>query len=393
MSPQQRRGGDRQRQPRRSRRPTLTSGSAIRDPRRADFAAMATEAMAAHGLPCLVGTGGGGLGVYASRSITAGERVAFERPFALTVSRAARLHRCAVCLADSRPKRASWTRVCNNCHTQAYCSEQCAAAAAECHTNIECEALAAAASDPTIDEDTADTVTQAIRILTAKASGLERDVGPAGVLSYAAYTERLVGITPSTPAARADLEATCTQALRALPEPARVPRTELYDLLERHSCNLYGVTGQAGEDVASASFVGLLHLFNHSCFPNVLFDSVGMCRAPPGDAAPPTFSLVALSDVAEGEELCISYTSSAEGPTARSDHLQEHYGFRCSCVRCSCEDVTEELAYCEILDALRCASDECGSGLSVRCTRDNGAAALRCVHCGSVWEIDDDRCA
>ena len=46
----------------------------------------------------------------------------------------------------------------------------------------------------------------------------------------------------------------------------------------RHQCNLYGVTGRAGEDKASASFVGFLHLFNHACCPNVVFDSATPSR-------------------------------------------------------------------------------------------------------------------
>ena len=143
----------------------------------------------------------------------------------------------------------------------------------------------------------------------------------------------------------------------------------------RHQCNLYGVTGRAGEDKASASFVGFLHLFNHACCPNVVFDSatpsrpatLQAARRPacarlrarpaaglllPRPAAPPQpfrgherapsplsreqeaplFTLVALFDVAEGEELCISCTpprvvapaAALRDATSRASRVRRH---------------------------------------------------------------------
>eukprot|EP00325_Prymnesiales_sp_UTEX-LB-985_P032366 CAMPEP_0174717748 /NCGR_PEP_ID=MMETSP1094-20130205/27099_1 /TAXON_ID=156173 /ORGANISM="Chrysochromulina brevifilum, Strain UTEX LB 985" /LENGTH=394 /DNA_ID=CAMNT_0015917735 /DNA_START=202 /DNA_END=1383 /DNA_ORIENTATION=+ len=365
-----------------------TGGSGVRDPRGPLFAAEASQTMQVEQLPCRVSSGSGGLGVYASRSISAGERVAFERPLALTISHNARAHFCAVCLADSRrssPPLKCWTLQCETCHTQYYCSDSCAAAIAARHGGTECTALLAASSDPAVDDDTVDTVAQAIRILADRANGISTDVGPAGCFGYAAYAERLVAITPSTSSARECLRTTVDVTLRALPEEARVPPAELHELLERHSCNLYGVTGRAGEDVASASFVGLFHLFNHACCPNVVFDSGSGWRqsSAVGDGSPSTFSLIALTDIAQGSELCISYTSSAEGPTLRSDHLSEHYGFRCTCHRCTCDDVNVELDYSEMLERLRCAEEECGSGLSVPCGDEGPLGFLRCVHCGT----------
>ena len=98
-----------------------------------------------------------------------------------------------------------------------------------------------------------------------------------------------------------------------------------------------------GEDKASASFVGFLHLFNHACCPNVVFDSALPAQPATAEAAP-LFALRALTDVPEGAELCISYTSSAEGPVARAAHLEEWYGFKCLCARCQCDDPLQELA-------------------------------------------------
>lgn len=99
------------------------------------------------------------------------------------------------------------------------------------------------------------------------------------------------------------------------------------------------------QEVASASFVGVLHLFNHACNPNVAFDSkayfdsrnqTSKAACNSGNASGgggaashfnlPRFSIVALRDVPEGGELCMSYTSTADGPNERREHLWEHYG-------------------------------------------------------------------
>ena len=41
-----------------------------------------------------------------------------------------------------------------------------------------------------------------------------------------------------------------------------MPPAELFDVLNRHQCNVYGVLGAGNADVALASFVGAFHLFN-----------------------------------------------------------------------------------------------------------------------------------
>ena len=192
----------------------------------------------------------------------------------------------------------------------------------------------AKASQATIEEDDFDTVAQAIRILADRAHQRIVDAGPAGLVGWEdSYTERLVGVTPGTDEARMALRRIASATLDALPSEARISSAELLDVLERHSCNLYGVTGAGGEDVAGASFVGFFHLFNHACCPNVVFDSARQVAPAMPDGAAPSFALVALEDISKGAEMSISYTSSAEGPAQRSEHLREHYGFDCGCAR------------------------------------------------------------
>ncbi len=65
-------------------------------------------------------------------------------------------------------------------------------------------------------------------------------------------------------------------------------------------------------------------LMNHSCTPNV---QVAYMR---GDHAG---ALLALRDLAPGEELCINYVDVRNPEPLRRVDL-EHYGFRCRCARC-----------------------------------------------------------
>jgi hypothetical protein len=67
-------------------------------------------------------------------------------------------------------------------------------------------------------------------------------------------------------------------------------------------------------------------MFNHSCSPNV-------CRVRRGR----DLVFVALEDVKEGDELCISYVPSNQGRDERRAVLQRHFGFDCTCPLCMCD--------------------------------------------------------
>lgn len=66
---------------------------------------------------------------------------------------------------------------------------------------------------------------------------------------------------------------------------------------------------------------------NHSCDPcaSVQVNNQGMIE------------LLALRDIADGEEVTISYVSSSSSFQERQDTLQQHYGFVCVCSRCQQE--------------------------------------------------------
>lgn len=70
-------------------------------------------------------------------------------------------------------------------------------------------------------------------------------------------------------------------------------------------------------------------LFNHSCAPNL--------NVQYSTANDETLSVVALRDIAAGEELTISYIDTALPNAVRQQQLFEHYLFECGCPRCVTE--------------------------------------------------------
>jgi len=168
--------------------------------------------------------------------------------------------------------------------------------------------MVAADRDSSIDEDCEGVVTQVIRILCDRQYDRKVDVGAGGCLDYAAYAARLVATKPSCADARAVQSRSARAALRAVDTPAcpiqPPPGAEIQDLILRHQCNLYGVCGAGGELIGEASFAGFFHLFNHSCAPNLIFDSAGR-RYGLASSTPyiqtPEFDLLAARDIAGGE--------------------------------------------------------------------------------------------
>lgn len=65
-------------------------------------------------------------------------------------------------------------------------------------------------------------------------------------------------------------------------------------------------------------------MFNHSCLPNAVYYTIR-----------DRMVVRAIAAVAAGEELCINYLGRVNlSPVQlRQDHLEEGYGFTCSCIR------------------------------------------------------------
>ena len=226
--------------------------------------------------------------------------------------------------------------------------------------------------------DVGDLVDQAVALLAMRRDAGVVETLPGVRCDYASYRGRLDRIARTKATGEAIRRAT-KAALRAVPEAARVPPAELFDVLNRHQCNVYGVLGAGNADVALASFVGAFHLFNHSCCPNLVFDCVPREIV---DDGPPRFALVALTAIEEGAELCHCYAPSAAGPSVRRAYLRQHHGFECTCARCGCDDPADELDFEERLERARCPLPGCGTGLSYQLA----GGRRRCVQCGGTWD-------
>ena len=166
--------------------------------------------------------------------------------------------------------------------------------------------------------------------------------------------------------------------------------------------------GPAGASLGLASFLGAMHLFNHSCCPNAAFDCRPFVQAADGrptkvlpsasDAVDGTgvglvFAMRALVDIPKGREVLHCYAGSADGPARRQQYVLDHHGFECACERCSCDDPGDEAELAERLDAMRCIRIGCGTGLSyplLPAAAPKGATRRRCVHCGGVWDEESD---
>ena len=336
---------------------------------------------------------GRGFGLVATIPLPAGSVVVCERPFSLTVSHRHRHQVCAVCLADSRTSEdgelRGWRLCCANCKIVHFCSEQCALSSAAvgaepAHGQQECTALAACRFSSS-DGEAADLTAQAVRILCHRLSGQRFAPFESAKLqtSYSSYFERLHGF-PRDKRSSERLMQSATAALKAMPDGDCVPAKELFELLNRHQANVYGILAHGAEELALASFVGLLHLFNHSCAPNLVFDCRN--RASLGEA--PKFAVVTLRAVQAGEELTHCYAGSADPRNVRQAWLRTHHGFECDCPRCSTDtDMADEMDMTERLESMRCRRPECGTGLSYRI--GSSAGLLRCIQCGGEWEQED----
>lgn len=93
---------------------------------------------------------------------------------------------------------------------------------------------------------------------------------------------------------------------------------------------------------------------NHSCSPNVV---VLYKQQRSNDAQMPLVAYcVALRDIQEGEELCISYIDSSVSYSERQEALA-NYGFQCECVKCLREASAGD-QHCELPEEVKDFDDE-----------------------------------
>ena len=382
---------------------TAVVARAAHDPRPASFAAETTAALQREGFPCSVETGAGGLAVFATRPILAGETILVERPLTLTVSPKVRMRVCAVCLADSQAQgHEAWARRCEVCMVPYYCSDECAAAGRALHAAVECPALVAALQATDIHLGSFETIARAVRILADGVGGRKVHVGATGTHNAAeALSQRLVRVKPPTTAESRACMRSALAALRVVPTSAHVPAARLVEGLAAQTCNSVDVPGPSrGMVLGTACFGGACQLLNHACRPNVVLDAAQPVAGPMADGSAPAFAVRALEDIASGAELTLAYAR--ESPSL----LLREYGFACACDRCKRRGgAVADREFREWEERLRCPPPGCGCGFGVPVSPStsgvdpssggcSSAAAtlpprpskrLRCAGCAHQW--------
>ena len=118
---------------------------------------------------------------------------------------------------------------------------------------------------------------------------------------------------------------------------------------QQKACNDFGeLVSNAFPDIIGYSYCPLLGFINHSCCPNVVFDtcwatgsnlvgflqwsSKGICSL--SSRIPLFFKIVALKTICPGEELFLSYIDETLSLAQRTRLLKFHYDFVCRCSKC-----------------------------------------------------------
>jgi hypothetical protein len=136
------------------------------------------------------------------------------------------------------------------------------------------------------------------------------------------------GATASTAATAASTTAASAAAARADAVPAGSKEKkdatagQYAEALGTRRSNAVGMYNEYGDEIG-LSLLPVLCLVNHSCLPN--------CQQVTADGA---CSLLALRDIAPGEELSYSYVSLLGAVEERQGSLLKNWGFTCRCARC-----------------------------------------------------------
>lgn len=122
-------------------------------------------------------------------------------------------------------------------------------------------------------------------------------------------------------------------------------KTDVDELIDTLYVTLSDTVGQFLNNEGSGLYLTQSKI-NHSCKPNVEI------RFPFSNNV---LQVVALRDIAEGEEICISYLDECElnrSRHSRQKYLEENYLFACECEKCQEEidqpDVTSDEEECEM---------------------------------------------
>ena len=134
-------------------------------------------------------------------------------------------------------------------------------------------------------------------------------------------------------------------------------------------------------------------LFNHDCIPNACrFDYVDTSE--PGDEHNTDIVIRLIKDVAQGEEVCISYFRIGRDYATRKRILMEDYGFTCGCDRCKVEaswtngqdqGQNSDLPHVRFLNKYVCDRKNCAGTLAPLPPKDGAPSnVLECNFCENL---------
>jgi hypothetical protein len=151
-------------------------------------------------------------------------------------------------------------------------------------------------------------------------------------LSLGAVDGVLAQLAPFAAASRADAAAAAAGVPPPPPPPpATVPRHDLFIA----ACSLNALGALVDEDAPAdrrrvPMVCAVAAMINHSCMPNCSYEGYYDTAA-----AAPGMRVYAEEDIAEGEEVSISYVPRHLPAAARREKLAVLYGFDCACGRCA----------------------------------------------------------
>ena len=115
--------------------------------------------------------------------------------------------------------------------------------------------------------------------------------------------------------------------VRQLAEGKLGPESGVADLSDDDMMELYQ-TIRTNMQASGGLYIGC-SMINHSCQPNAVAATKGRNDA--------NYTVVALVDIKEGQEVSIPYIDFSQPVIDRQSALQAMYGFRCTCPKCCTE--------------------------------------------------------
>lgn len=305
---------------------------------------------------------GRGRGAFAARSIRAGEVLIRALPYAVVPNDASALTHCTICLRPAAEKLYSAAHKCTACGSAAVCARCRADPGARLIHADECAALARLAAAPAAEKPKD---TRSLRLLMrlllarwreqsgeAQYVSEEGDWWGAGDVAADEF-EDVMSLTspldadelPDGPlpegsaeggANGGDVSLALPDALLDMAKQARYflgPHTRVghelgAGLMGRLCSNSLTLYGEDGGEVGAALSAGVAML-NHNCEPNADW-------AVDGDGC---LVVTALSPVAKGGEVLLSYVDPRLPAAVRRRKLKENFFFDCDCAACAAGEV------------------------------------------------------